>query len=427
VREPLHLLLHGASIGVLEPLPRNRWQLRYAEAWCQAPQAHPLSVSMPLTQTTHPHSVLEPFVWNLMPDNADVLKRWGQRFQVSSRDPLSLLGHVGEDCAGAVQFVRPDRINRSHVRSRVRWLSLEDVESRLRTLRVDRASWRHGDDTGQFSLSGAQPKTALYWDGLRWGIPEGRIPTTHILKPTLPDFDGHAENEHICLALASAAGLPAAHSEVRHFGDEVAIVVTRYDRARVGPGLLSVQRIHQEDCCQALGRPPTVKYQSEGGPSPADIGALLQRCSSEPTRDVLTFVGALAFNWLIAGTDGHAKNYSLLHGPGGQLRLAPLYDIASALPYPHLETYRLKLAMKIGSQYRLRNILPRHWCALAEELGLDEDAVLDHIRTIAARAAQALPTIRQQAAPLDHPIVPLLLDQIEARLDGVVRASRWSR
>jgi serine/threonine-protein kinase HipA len=209
VREPLHLLLHGASIGVLEPLPRNWWQLRYAEA-PQAPQAHPLSVSMPLTQTTHPHSVLEPFVWNLMPDNADVLKRWGQRFQVSSRDPLSLLGHVGEDCAGAVQFVRPDRINLSHVRSRFRWLSLEDVESRLRTLRVDRASWRHGDDTGQFSLSGAQPKTALYWDGLRWGIPEGRIPTTHILKPTLPDFDGHAENEHICLALASAVDHPTA-------------------------------------------------------------------------------------------------------------------------------------------------------------------------------------------------------------------------
>jgi serine/threonine-protein kinase HipA len=418
MREPLHLLLHGAPIGTLQPLPRNRWQLRYTEAWTQEKRAHPLSLSMPLNRLTHPHEVLEPFVANLLPDSFEVLQRWGRRFQVSAGDPLALLRHVGEDCAGAVQFVRPDRLDAVMARrGSVQWLSDADVEARLRTLRADRSAWRRGDDTGQFSLSGTQPKTALLWDGERWGIPEGRVPTTHILKPTLPDFDGHAENEHICLALASAVGLPVARSEVGRFGSEVAIVVTRYDRAHTGPDVLDVLRVHQEDCCQALGHPPTAKYQSEGGPGPADIGSLLREHSSAPQEDTRIFVGALAFNWLIGGTDGHAKNYSLLHGPSRQLRLAPLYDIASALPYPHLDTHRMKLAMKVGSQYRLREILPRHWRALAWELSLDADAVLDQIRALAAQLITAIPTVREDNAALTHPIVPRLFDQLEARVE----------
>jgi len=419
MRAPLHLLLYGVEIGTLEPLSRNRWQLRYDDGWCQQPRAHPLSVSMPLSQSVHPHDVLEPFVSNLLPDNVEVLQRWGRQFHVSARDPFALLRHVGEDCAGAVQFVRPERLDAvAHQPGRVQWLSEADIEERLLLLTTDRAAWRHGDDTGQFSLSGAQPKTALFWDGQRWGIPEGCVPTTHILKPTLPDFDGHAENEHICLSLAGAVGLPAARSEVHRFGEAVAIVVTRYDRVLVGPGPLDVRRIHQEDFCQALGRPPTAKYQSEGGPSPADIGALLNTRSSMPQQDTRTFVGALAFNWLIAGTDAHAKNYSLLHGVGGQLRLAPLYDIASALPYPHLDNHRLKLAMKVGSQYLLRKILPCHWNALAQQLGLEADVVLEQVRNLADQIVTALPSIRQESAALTHPIVHTLLDQIADRVEA---------
>ncbi len=39
------------------------------------------------------------------------------------------------------------------------------------------------------------------------------------------------------------------------------------------------------------------------------------------------FAGALAFNWLIAGTGAHAKNYSLLLS-GSQARHAPLGGLA---------------------------------------------------------------------------------------------------
>ena len=53
-----------------------------------------------------------PILWGLLPDNERVLDRWAKKFQVSARNVFALISHVGEDCAGAVQFVTPDRLQR---------------------------------------------------------------------------------------------------------------------------------------------------------------------------------------------------------------------------------------------------------------------------------------------------------------------------
>src|SRR5216683_2884559 len=135
------------------------------------------------------------------------------------------------------------------------------------------------------------------------------------------EFDGHAENEHLCMRLASALGLITAHSEVKRFEDQVAIVIERYDRERTESGIV---RVHQEDFCQALAIHPARKYENEGGPNVRMAVELLRTFSGRPQEDVQRFVDALAFNWLIAGTDAHAKNYSLLIGAEGRARLAPL-------------------------------------------------------------------------------------------------------
>ena len=186
------------------------------------------------------------------------------------------------------------------------------IAERLRALREDHSAWRIPRDTGQFSLAGAQPKTALLFENKKWGVPSGRVPTTHILKPPSGEFDGHAENEHFCLELARALGLPVVDSRIMHFKDEVAIVVERYDRVRIAGGL---RRVHQEDMCQALGIPPTRKYQNEGGPGIRDIVDLLSDVLDELQReDIATFLDSVVYNWLIAGTDAHAKNYALLIG-----------------------------------------------------------------------------------------------------------------
>jgi serine/threonine-protein kinase HipA len=208
------------------------------------------------------------------------------------------------------------------------------------------------------------------------------VPTTHIIKPAVTGLDDHDLNEHICLSAARELDIDAAPTEIVSFAGERAIVVTRYDRLRLPDG--SVRRVHQEDLCQALGVPPDGKYQNEGGPSPERILELLRRFTATTMGDVtVRFLDALAFNWLIAGTDAHAKNYSiLLSGPG--VRLAPLYDVSSALPYDDLYLPELKLAMRIGGEYGVTKIQGRHWRRLAEATGLDPDEVVHRIGRIAA-------------------------------------------
>lgn len=428
-------LLDNREVGAVI-FDRNRLTFVYSDDWRGAPGAYPLSLSMPLAAKEHPHAAIEPFLWGLLPDNEIILGRWAQKFQVSPRNPFALLAHVGEDCAGAVQFVTRDRIGAllSPPPMSTEWLDDSAVEARLRALKTDASAWRLPQDAGQFSLAGAQPKIALLFDGARWGVPSGRTPTTHILKPPVGGFNGHAENEHLCLSLARALGMPVARSEVRTFGEETAIVVERYDRALRGKDLV---RVHQEDMCQALAIHPAKKYQNDGGPGAREIVSLLRETVTANLQPVLNQVGfnavsamyrgadddiqwfldALIFNWLIAGTDAHAKNYSVLIGGWGLVRLAPLYDIASILPYDDVDPRKAKLAMKVGDEYRLHHVGLSEWRKLAVTVKTDPDALIARVRDMADRLPDlALDEARRaQSEGLSHPIVSRLTDAIAAR------------
>jgi serine/threonine-protein kinase HipA len=263
----------------------------------------------------------------------------------------------------------------------------------------------------------------LLRDG-RWGVPAGALPTTHILKPAVAGLDDHDLNEHLCLDAARRAGLIAARTRVERFGSESAVVVARYDRVEVAA---SMRRIHQEDLCQALGVPPSRKYQNEGGPGPREIARLL-RAVMEPTRAeeaVARFADALAWNWLIGGTDAHAKNYSLLLS-GSQARLAPLYDIASALPYGVHER-KLRLAMKLGGDYAL---FPRRnsWPRAARELRLEPAALIERVRELAAIApdafadAAAEPSVTALGSELPARLLDLVADRAR-RCDALLAAA----
>jgi serine/threonine-protein kinase HipA len=425
----LLVLMFDRVMGAFTRNKAGRLGFEYEEAWRADAEAFPLSLSLPLASPAHKAVVVEAFLWGLLPDNDRVLARWSREYQVSAGNPFGLLGHVGEDCAGAAQLARPERASTllSADKGSVDWLDEAEIAERLKTLREDDASWRKPDDVGQFSLAGAQPKTAFLIDGERIGVPSGRIPTTHILKPPTRDFDGHAENEHVCLSLARELGLLAARSEVRRFGGEVAIVVERFDRARRPGASKSLRnaftRVHQEDCCQALGIPPMRKYQSEGGPSPRAIAELLRAHSSESVADVLRFADALLFNWLIAGTDAHAKNYSVMLAERGQVRLAPLYDVSSALPYQGFDPRRLKLAMKMGSTYRLHEVGSHQIRKLAAELELDERRVLERASELADALPSALQRVRTEVHDqrFAHPIVDRLVERLEARAAACAR------
>lgn len=420
--DELVALLAGNEIGRVRSDKRGKLSLAYDRRWREARDAYPLSLAMPLTAEEHGSGTVEAFLWGLLPDNEIVLQRWGKRFQVSPRSAFALISHVGEDCAGAVQFVPPDRLEAVQKGSQgeVEWLDEKGIAERLKTLREDHAAWRLPRDTGQFSLAGAQPKTALLREDGRWGIPSGRTPTTHILKPPTGGFGGHAENEHFCLALARAVGLPAAASQVLRFRDETAIAVERYDRLRSGKQVL---RVHQEDVCQALGAMPTKKYQNEGGPGVTEIVELLRTHSSDRQEDVRSFIGAVGFNWLIAGTDAHAKNYSLLIAAGSRVRLAPLYDVASILPYDDIDLHKAKLAMKIGGEYQLLLIGLRRWQKLTREVRIDADELVERLGAMARQLPDEISDARKRAGGegLDQAIIARLADRLTKRATECLR------
>lgn len=395
----------------------GRLSFRYDEAWRTSKESFPLSLSIRLIAEEHGHAVIEAFLWGLLPDNEQVLDRWASRFQTSARNPFVLIGYVGEDCAGAIQFIRPERLQRlrtESLESEITWLTDREVGERLRILRQDHSAWRLQSDSAQFSLAGAQPKTALLFRNGRWGIPSGRTASTHILKPPTGTWDGHAENEHFCLELAASLGLIASKSAVMRFDEEVAIVIERYDRFAKGS---QIMRRHQEDFCQALGLPPTKKYQNQGGPSIRDGVELLRANSSRPPEDVKRFLDAIIFNWLIGGTDAHAKNYAILLGLQPSVRLAPLYDIASILPYPKVQIRKVKMAMKVGGEYLLDRIGPRHWRKLASEVRVDEDDLVQRLRTLAAEIPDHTSKLRKEVRErgLTHSLIDRLANAITKR------------
>jgi serine/threonine-protein kinase HipA len=372
----------GRPIGYVEGSRPDRLRFTYDESWAADPDATPLSVSMPLEVRTHAHKAVASFLWGLLPDNDLVIDRWARDFQCSPRNVVALLANVGRDVAGAAQFTTPDERVDEGDPGWLEPLSLADVGERLRDVRIDDTRWHARGDAGRWSLAGAQAKIALWRDPESgdWAEPGGSIPTTHILKPAIDGLDDHDVNEHVCLALARLVGLPAAETSVESFGDERALVIRRYDRYGVGPDL---RRIHQEDCCQALSVMPAWKHQSDGGPGLADLLALLRDVAPgvDPTDELERLCLAAAYNWLVLGSDAHAKNYSLLLS-GRDVRLAPLYDVASALP--HFHTSKVELAQKIGGEHRAAIIERRHWERLAGEAGLDAGELVARIDRVAA-------------------------------------------
>ena len=356
--------------------------------------ATPLSPSLSVVGGEYTHADVAPFIAGLLPDNDQVLDRWGRLFGVSPRNAFAILTHVGSDCAGAVQFVPSDSVGELDSGA-LEPLTVTTIAQMLRDLRTDPYTWQQPSvgRGGHFSLAGAQTKFALHRTTDGWARPSGRIPTTHIFKPAIPGIAHHDLNEHLCLQAARRLGLLAASSELARFDDERVLVVERYDRRRVDGKL---RRLHQVDMCQALGMMPDLKYQRDGGPSPADIITTIHSVFAG-TAAIDRFVRALVFNWLIAGTDAHAKNYGLVLS-GTNAGLAPLYDVSSALMMPEWNWHKWELAMRINKQGRFKYLRIEDWKKFATSAGVDFAVIEGAIATYASTIVEA---VADAARPMD--------------------------
>jgi serine/threonine-protein kinase HipA len=420
----LVVLLAGQPVGVVRRAAGDRLSFVYDDQWRDADGAYPLSLSLPLLEREHGDAPIRAYLEGLLPDRTMVRESWGKRFQVSGKNAYGLLAHIGEDCPGAVQFFSPDRASEliASPAGPIEWLNEAEIAERLRNAIEVYGKGAPVQGNGYFSLAGAQPKTVLYRDGDRWAIPTTALASTHLLKPPALGLSHFALNEHLCMLVAEELGLSVAQSEVLTFDDEIAIVVERFDRVVLDGG--SVQRIHQEDFCQALGVRPASRYENEGGPSAIACARLLMQHATGPDDDLGSFVDALALNWVILGTDAHAKNFAFLY-QGVRPSLAPLYDIISILPYPDVDYLgKARLAMRIGTEYRATRVRRRHWRMFAQALEVDEEPLLERVEALVCDVPAALEGVREHIAGsgVDEPFADQLLGMIDQQVPKRLRA-----
>jgi serine/threonine-protein kinase HipA len=220
------------------------------------------------------------------------------------------------------------------------------------------------DDKLRLSLAGAQEKLALAKINGEWYLPLNGAPSTHILKPTRTgSLSSLAQNEYICMKLAKSFGLPVPDVDLLNIAGKDIFVVERYDRIKEAD---SIQRLHQEDFCQALGIMSTSKYQNDGGPGIADIFKTILKVCTVPALESQKFLRYVLFNYLMGNCDSHGKNYSLLY-KNNRVELSPLYDVVSTIIYSGLTE---KLSMKIGKHYEIQKVTQEDFSLLAESLNI---------------------------------------------------------
>lgn len=339
-------------------------------------------------------------------------------FHISAENPFTILQEIGGECAGAVSLAAPGREPPFASAPAAEWLAESQLAALLSELPGRPLLSGPEDDEGiRLSLAGTRDKLPILCQDDRVGITRGRPPSTHIIKMPPPEIPGFVTNEAYCMALAGEVGLRVAAAEPLRADRLEVLLVERYDRIRHGS---EVQRIHQEDFCQATGRPPEMKYESEGGPGVAECGSLIRSHGAAPGVSLLEFLDALLFNLLIGNADAHSKNYSLLlEGPGAP-RLAPLYDLLSTRVYGR--RFGRKMGMKYGGEYRPDRVRGRHLDRLGEDLGIAGRRVREHANETAERALNSREAARERLLPpwRDDPIV-VAIDEIVAEFADVLR------
>jgi serine/threonine-protein kinase HipA len=386
----LDVYLHNELVGRLIQDDGGQMVFDYAESWLNKPGATALSQSLPLRKERFSRNECRGFFGGILPEETkrEIVAR---NLGISARNDYAMLEQIGGECAGAVTFIPAgEKLPEQHYGYRK--LSPGELAAILREL--PKRPLLAGDEGIRLSLAGAQDKIAVRIEGNDISLPLGGAPSTHILKPAVERFNGVVFNEALCMKLAAAAGLPAAGVEARSVDGIDYLLVERYDRTRrqtAGGGAPVLDRLHQEDFCQAQGIVSETKYQKEGGPSLKQCFSLLREVSSAPVVDLARLLDAVIYNYLVGNNDAHGKNFSLLyHGVGTanlEIRLAPSYDIVSTIYYPELSQ---NMAMKIGGEYSSEKVLPKNFEQLAEEAGLGKPLVKQRVPELAEIVIAAL-------------------------------------
>ncbi len=375
----LDVYQNGDLVGHLEKAVGGAISFQYSIDWLRADTSIPISMSLPLREEPFKGREASDYFDNLLPDNDEIRAKVASRVNAESKKTFDLIYAIGHDCVGALQFVSQGAKVLIPGAPEGRLIGEREIATKLKNLGFFPLGLDAEADDFRISIAGAQEKTALLKKNDKWYVPKGATPTTHILKPPMGivhngiDLSTSVENEWLCLEICRHLSLEVAQAEIADFEDQRCLVVERFDRRWDSPKRLT--RIPQEDLCQAMGISSIKKYQSDGGPKNTKIMTFLNG-ADERSRDRSMFMRAQLAFFLLAATDGHAKNFSIFLTASG-FRMTPLYDVMSVFPAIHkkqIPLQKAKLAMSVGdsNHYKIHEITRRSFEQTAKASGFSK-------------------------------------------------------
>src|SRR6266700_4112047 len=380
----------------------------YDRRWIDTRGAFPISTTMPLSLERIGAGTFLPWAANLLPES-EQLRAVGQFLGMAPGDVIGLLSAIGRDTAGALSIGKPGRT------SSFRWRPVgkpEDLESIIEEL--PNKPFLVGDEGVSMSLAGVQTKLAVAIDDAGCVcIPMNGSPSTHILKPDAPRLWGGVQNEAFCLTLARRMKIPTPSVTTGQAGKRTYLLVKRYDRTEVSGRW---RRLHLEDYCQALGKPPSAKYEANQtgirGPALEDMFELTRR--HMPSIDIVHLLDMVVVNVLACNTDAHAKNYAIIiRGNGASI--APMYDLMCGEVWEHVTK---NLAQKIAGKTRGDHLNGRDWQQFARECGLNPRQVIDRVGTLAKSALAEAEAAASEVAAMPagtHEVLDQTREAVERR------------
>ena len=415
------LIVHlcGKRAGVLVD-NAGRLAFGYDKTWLEDEESIPLSRQLPLQSGVFEGKVVSVFFGGLLPE-ANARDQIARNLGISADNDFAMLARIGGECAGAVALLPEEHSDDTLANAGARWLDEGEVVEVMS--RLPRRPLLAGENGLRLSLAGAQVKLPVVLEtsstgDLRLALPLGNQPSTHIIKPEPAGFPGLAENEAWCMALGRQIGLEAAEVRAEKIGGVPCLIARRYDR-RPSTSADEVNRLHQEDFCQALGYPSSRKYQQEGGPSLKECFQLVREWSTTPVLDLRHMLDAVIFAAVTGNADAHGKNHSFLYARGSR-RMAPIYDQVCTLAWPELST---TLSMKIGAASRLEEVSPEHFQQMCEQAKLGWPMVRDRIGELCRRMLAAI----HESGELPELKAPILLDIVTRRAERMSRLVQRSK
>lgn len=373
-------------VGYLQRNHLGQLSFNYDDEWLVAQERFALSVTLPLQEEefSPEDGLAHRFFANLLPEG-NAREQVVRGLKISDSD-FDLLRAIGGECAGALSVLRTEESPLK--KPSYQELSAEQLANLIK--RKGQPATRKSHDNPRHALAGAQDKCPIRLKNSSYWLPQKESPSSHILKFEVSGYRHLPAYEAFTNHLAGHIGHKVVETSLQYAGKESFALITRYDRTENKQG--EILRLHQEDFCQALGYGHQQKYQEDGGPSFADCYQLLKQASSNPAEDLDRLLRWQIFNVLAGNSDGHAKNLALLYLPGGEVMLAPFYDLICTRAIERIDD---RLAFSVGGERNPSLISHSHWDTLAKDCGVNAQNLKEMVKETADMLLSSLAVVRE--------------------------------